>query len=114
MGNDEILLRGYCQMYPSKQTAICGHKKPNAWGLHDVHGNVQEQCADLFDTTGFSYVSRGGSWEELAVDSKDEEWDCRATSRMTSFSPTSGTSNVGFRLALSPSVRQPESVNEKK
>ncbi len=36
-GDDESLLVGYCQMVPSKLTALVGQKLPNAWGLHDAH-----------------------------------------------------------------------------
>jgi formylglycine-generating enzyme required for sulfatase activity len=61
-GSDERLLADYCQMYPSKLSAEGGHKLPNAWGLHDIHGNVWEWCYDLYDGLGSSRVARGGSW----------------------------------------------------
>jgi len=94
-GNDESLLVRYCQMQPSKLTSVCSEKLPNAWGLHDVHGNVWEWCWHLYNAERSHRVLRGGSWTNDAA-------YCRTARRYT-FEPTSRFTSLGFRLALSPS-----------
>jgi sulfatase modifying factor 1 len=65
----------------AKKTHPVGQKKPNAWGLYDMHGNVAEWCNDVYDKNSYKsspaanprgpadgkeYVLRGGSWKSNA------------------------------------------------
>jgi formylglycine-generating enzyme required for sulfatase activity len=72
-----------------------GGKAPNAWGFHDMLGNVWEWCWDVYDPEVYgSYrVLRGGGWS-------DEHWSCRASVRRRSH-PTFEIDDVGFRVARS-------------
>ncbi|KOU51926.1 formylglycine-generating enzyme family protein [Streptomyces sp. WM6378] len=72
-----------------------GGKRPNAWGLHDMLGNVWEWCWDVYDAEVYKTyrVLRGGGWF-------DEPWSCRASVRRRSH-PTFRIDDVGFRVARS-------------
>lgn len=63
-----------------KTLAAVGSYSPNAWGLHDMHGNVAEWCVDRYqpqlpggvdprgdDKKSDSAVVRGGSWCSTAA-----------------------------------------------
>ncbi len=87
-----------------------GEKKPNPWGLHDMHGNVWEWCFDRSNgslpggavanfsgpTEGSLRVARGGSW---LYDGKF----CRSANR-DDYGPSNRCSDIGFRVVLAPAV----------
>jgi formylglycine-generating enzyme required for sulfatase activity len=88
------------------KTHPVGGKKPNAWGLYDMHGNVWESCQDWYDdgydgksatddpvgpATGSSRVDRGGGWDYVAR-------YCRSARRY-SYWPGLRSDHLGLRVS---------------
>jgi formylglycine-generating enzyme required for sulfatase activity len=100
--------------------AYVGSYQPNAWGLHDMHGNVWEWCEDYYDPDYYKSsppenpkntaksgerVLRGGSWNWQAA-------DCRAAAR-SHYPPESGNVGAGFRIVLNVMDGVPQETEKK-
>ena len=91
-----------------------GEKKPNAWGLYDMHGGVYEWCQDWYGdypsgsatdptgaTSGSFRVLRGGGWSNGAR-------YCRSAYRNNGTRLSSGSTSLAFVCSAVPSSRPPE------
>ena len=103
-----------------------GKKKPNPWGLYDISGNVAEWCLDHYDPVAYqkfaamkpckepvvlpdareySYVARGGSWDDdaeaagsAARKGSNPEWSVQDPQRPQSIWWHTDATGVGFRI----------------
>jgi len=90
-----------------------GQRKPNQWGLYDMHGNVHEWCGDRCDWEG-SGITTDTYWD--GVEDPFCQSGSRRLTRGGSYSETAGEccsadrggvqgisySNLGFRVVIIP------------
>ena len=110
-GDSQKFLKEYAWYYMNakQKTHPVGELKPNAFGLHDMHGNVFEWCWDGFDFNSNYYsrspindprgpeqstarISRGGSFLHPGAAVRSA-WRCLS-------SPDSTAKLSGFRVSL--------------
>ena len=97
-----------------------GTKKPNPWGLYDMHGNVMEWTLDQYApytpsprdnpwnqaTAPYPHVARGGSWMDKAAElrcgartASDPSWKQQDPQMPKSIWYMTDAQGLGFRLA---------------
>jgi formylglycine-generating enzyme required for sulfatase activity len=108
-GDDKSMLgkfAWYSENNPERKTHPVGQKKPNEWGLYDMHGNLFQWCQDWYGEypqndladpqgpeKGTSRVMRGGAWG-------NDPAACRSAFRLA-YEPGRGNFIIGFRLCFS-------------
>ncbi|HYP06730.1 MAG TPA: formylglycine-generating enzyme family protein, partial [Bryobacteraceae bacterium] len=108
-----------------------GTKKPNPWGLHDMHGNVMEWTLDQYDPKGYAglagdnpwniatrpypHAVRGGSWMDGAASlrcgartASDPSWKQQDPQLPKSIWYHTDAQGLGFRLVRPVAVPQAE------
>ncbi len=109
-GDDDRQLSGFARYGQGAEagTTAVGSKKPSAWGVYDMHGNVWEWCADWYAS---SYVNAAtqdpvgplsGQWRVLRGGSWVNTWEgCRCSARNKS-TPDVRYNGLGFRVVVNP------------
>ena len=137
-GDDPAELDDYAWSFDNSEDAYhpVGEKKPNPWGLYDMHGNVSEWCLDAYSagfygtlptdrpthapfiapTKPYPHVARGGSWDDdadrlrsAARRGSDKTWKQQDPQIPQSIWYFTDAQFVGFRLVrplVEPSAEQ--------
>ncbi len=124
-GDDPAQLGEYAWFQENSDTGYkkVGKKKPNAWGLYDMHGNVAEWVLDQHDEAGYGKtgetvkdplavpktlyprVVRGGGWDKEAAQCRSaaregstEDWIAQDPQSPVSIWYLTDALHVGFRI----------------
>jgi len=141
-GNDPDQIDDYAWHIDNSDEAYheVGQKKPNPWGLHDMHGNVAEWVLDQHDpqryaasdgktvsvtealaipTELYPRIVRGGSWDDdiealrsAARDYSSEDWKEQDPQFPQSIWYHTDALHVGFRVVRP--LKRPSPAEEEK
>jgi len=137
-GDDEAQLGQYAwfEMNSDFKYQKVGRKKPNPWGLYDMHGNVAEWTLDGYSTnayqqfmagvpveqfvrgtTPYPHVARGGSWDDskeklrsAARRFSDKSWKQQDPQLPKSIWYLTDAQFLGFRVVRPLNVPPPDEL----
>ncbi|MCF6312251.1 MAG: SUMF1/EgtB/PvdO family nonheme iron enzyme [Verrucomicrobiales bacterium] len=131
-GDNPADLKDYA-VFDAEQYAKVGSKKPNPWGLYDMHGNVLEWVLDqhapyskktatnpwVKATQLYPRVARGGSWYDYAKDCRsamriqsDKDWKMNDPQLPQSIWYHTDAEWLGFRLVRPLKVPSAKAMHE--
>jgi formylglycine-generating enzyme required for sulfatase activity len=139
-GDDAAQLKEYAWFVDNSEGKYqkVGKKKPNPWGLHDMHGNVMEWTLDQYEPDGYAkfreaitknpwikptqpypHVARGGGWDDdpdklrsAARRASDRSWKQQDPQLPKSIWYLTDAQWLGFRVVRPLKTPSPEEMQK--
>ncbi len=138
-GDDPDLLEDYAWYFDNTDEGYekVRRKKPNPWGLYDMHGNVAEWVLDQHDEAGYELIMdeqdnplaipatlyprtvRGGGWDQFPEDCRSaarqgshEDWKKQDPQEPKSIWYLTDALHVGFRVVRP--LREPSAAEKER